>query len=406
MNRGNRRLRVALVTNRFLPQVGGAEINIDHQARHLARHVDLTLFCPLRVDVPAREERDGFRVVRMGDWLNRERKFPNARADTFCPSIFPRILFGGFDIVHCFPALNRNNMLALLAAKLSGKKAVFCFFDYLDYASIIRRTGAVDPRVLDKHRPNRKSRACLRAMDQIYAISNREIAFLERYNTRVAYSPVPVLLEEYTGAAVSPRAKYGISDSEFVYLCLNRISAIKGQDIALEAYARIAARAPGTRMVFVGNAEAEPRLTAEMRRRVGEAGLSERVIFTGLVERGELLGWLQHADVQVVPARFMNSGAVVVESWISGTPVIQSDAVDPNLVVEGQTGFVFPSEDAGSLGEAMLEALAQRPRLRSMAEKGKELVLAKYTYDYLTRLYLSGYARVLGIAEDPSPATP
>lgn len=391
-----RRPRVALVTNRFLPQVGGAEINIDHQARYLARHVDLTLFCPLRVDVPAREERDGFRIVRLDDRLNPERKFPNAQAATFCPSIFPRIFFGGFDIVHCFPALNRNNMLALLAAKLSGKKAVFCFFDYLDYAAIIKQTGTIDPTLIDRHEPNFKSRACLRAMDQIYAISNREIAFLRRFNKHVDYSPVPILLDEYADAAPSPRAKYGISDSDFVFLCLNRISLIKGQDIALEAFARVADRMPGSRMVFVGNTNAEPALTDSMRRRAEESRLGDRILFTGLVDRPELLGWLQHSDIQVVPARFMNSGAVVVESWISGTPVIQSDAVDPNLVEESENGYGFPANDPDALGEAMVKAFAQRERFATMAARGRELVLAKYTYEYLTRLYLDSYARVLG----------
>lgn len=395
MSTGYWRPRVALITNRFLPQVGGAEINIDHQARYLARHVDLTLFCPLRVDVPKLEERDGFRIVRMDDWLNRERKFPNSKAATFCPSIFARIFFGRFDIVHCFPALNRNNMLALLAAKLSGKKAVFCFFDYLDYAAIIKQTGAIDPALIEKHQPNSKSRACLRAMDQIFAISNREIDFLKRYNPNVAYSPVPILLDEYAAAAPSPRAKYGIPDTDFVFVCLNRISAIKGQDIALDAYIRIAREAPQTRMVFVGNTEAEPALTASMRRRVEESGLADRILFTGLVPRGELLGWLQHSDIQVVPARFMNSGAVVVESWISGTPVIQSDAVDPNLVVEEENGYVFPANDAAALGASMLKAVAQRDRFPAMAARGKELVLAKYTYEYLTDLYLRSYARVM-----------
>ncbi len=394
----SRRPKVALITNRFLPQVGGAEINIDHQARHLARHVDLTVFCPRRVEGPVREERDGFRIVRLPDWLNRAGQFPNGRAETFCPSVFFRILFGRFDLIHCFPALNRNNMLAVLAAKLSGTKVVFCFFDYLDYAAIIRRTGRVDPKVIEGHQPNFKSRKCLAAMDQIFAISEREIAFLRRFNRHVAYSPVPILPEEFSSPAPSPRHRHGVGEEEFVFLCLNRISAIKGQDIALDAFLLAADRLPGCRLVFVGNTAAEPDLTARMLDRVAASGFQDRVIFTGLVEREELLGWLQYADIQVVAARFMNSGAVVVESWISGTPVIQSDAVDPNLVVEGQNGYGFPADDPASLAEKMVVALHERAGLKRLAAKGRELVLEKYTYDYLTRLYLETYSRVTGLA--------
>lgn len=390
------RLRVALVTNRFLPQIGGAEINIDHQARYLARHVELTVFCPKRVRGASAEARDGFRIRRLKDWLNLKNAFPNSRAGTFCPSLFFRILFGRYDLVHCFPSLNRNNLLAALAARLSGKKIVFCFFDYLDYAAIIKATGEIDPRVLEGHRPNAKCRLVLGWMHQIFAIAHREIAFLKRFNPNVSYSPVPVLLDEYTSPAPSPRAKYGIGGDAFVFLCLNRLSLIKGQDLALAAFARVAKELPGAWMVFVGNDHAEPPFTARMKQLVQENALQDRVLFTGLVAREEVLGWLRHSDIQVVPARFMNSGAVVVESWISGTPVIQSDAVDPDLVVEGVNGFRFESQNVAAMADKMLLAFHRRMDLPAMAQAGKTLVLEKYTYDYLTRLYLETYARLTG----------
>ncbi len=390
------RPRVALLTNRFLPQIGGAEINIDHQARHLARSVDLTVFTPRRVEAPARESRDGFRIERLEDRANPRHRFPNTGAHTFCPSIFLKILAGRFDILHAFPAINRNTMLALAAAKLARTKTIVCFFDYLDYAAIIRQTGSINPRILEHHRPNFKTRLVLRSINQIFAISNREIDFLRRHNPRVAYSPVPVLVDEFKSPAPSPRPKYGIGDGEFVFLVLNRICALKGQDLAMEAFARIASDLPDARMVFVGNDAAEPALTARMRAVADARGISDRVIFTGLVPRDELLGWLQHSDIQVVPARFMNSGAVVVESWIAGTPVIQSDAVDPNLVCEGENGYLFPSEDVPALAARMKDAHADRERLPVLASAGRNLVRERYTYEALDALYLDAYARLLG----------
>lgn len=392
------RLRVALLTNRFLPQIGGAEININHQACYLARDVDLTVFCPKRVEGRDTEERDGFRIVRLRDRANPEQVFPNNKANTFCPAIFFKILFGGFDILHCFPALNRNNMLALLAAKLSGTRTVLCFFDYLNYAEIIRASGSVDPDILKKHEPNFKTKWFLKSIDQIYAISNWEIDFLKRFNPNVEYSPVPVLVDEFRAPAPSPRSKYGIGGDEFVFLCVNRISEIKGQDLAMEAFCKTAAQLPGARMVFVGNDKAEPAVTERMKALAGQAGVADRVLFTGLVEREELLGWLQHSDIQVVPARFMNSGAVVVESWISGTPVIQSEAVDPNLVEPGKNGWLFPTANVDALAAQMREALANRAALRSMAEAGRALVMEKYTYEYLNNLYLETYRRITGTA--------
>ena len=54
----------------------------------------------------------------------------------------------------------------------------------------------------------------------------------------------------------------------------------------------------------------------------------DKVIFTGSVSRPEVLGWLKYCDIHVVPVRFMNSGAVIVETWASKNTVIQSDVVE------------------------------------------------------------------------------
>ena len=105
------------------------------------------------------------------------------------------------------------------------------------------------------------------------------------------------------------------------------------------------------------------------------------------VERDEVLGWLRHGDIHIIPVRFMNSGAVVVETWASNTPVIQSDAVDPNLVVDGVNGFSFPSEDVDALVEKMEKAYLSKDNLPRLANEGRKLVDEKFNYDYLINLY-------------------
>ena len=91
----------------------------------------------------------------------------------------------------------------------------------------------------------------------------------------------------------------------------------------------------------------------------------------------------------------MNSGAVVVETWASGTPVIQSDVVDPNLVVDGKNGFLFKKGSAENLAEKMAEAYARKDELKRMADEGAELVREKYTYEYLTALYEKAFGELV-----------
>lgn len=380
--------RICIVTNRFYPEVGGAETNIYYQARMLAESNDVTVICPKRIDKPYLEVMDGITVYRLKDFYNRKKEYPNKAAKTLCFDVFGLIYFGNYDVVQVFPALNPNNMVAFFAAKLSKTPIVLASFDYLDYAEIIKKEGTINPNVLRFHKPNVKQVYFLKRFDYIFAISNKEIEFYKKYNKNVEYSPVPILLEEYKGDKPNPRQKYGVTNSDFVYLVLGRICNVKGQDIALRAFNQVAKEISKVKLVFVGRFDYEPEFYDEMQKYIRKNNLADKVIFTGMIERDEVLGWLRYSDIHVIPVRFMNSGAVVVESWISETPVIQSDVVDPNLVVEGENGYLFPREDSKTCAVKMIKAYNERALLKQFAQKGKELVEKKYTYQYLTNLYL------------------
>jgi glycosyltransferase involved in cell wall biosynthesis len=397
-----RRLRLALVLNRFWPEVGGAETNLYFQARELARRFDVTVFTPRRLaDEAEIEEHAGFVVHRLPDWLNRSRSYPNLGARTLMPALLLRLLRGRFDLVQVFPSLNPNSLLAFLATRITRTPMVFCSFDFLDYAALIREGGGrIDVDVISRHVPSRHVAFVLRRVEQVFAISQRELAFFRRYNAHAEYSPVPVLVEEYLEPAASPRAAYGIGPADFVFLCLGRVSEIKGQDIALEAFIRSQADMPGARLVIVGRGDYEEGFVGAMHRRLSETGLAGRVTFTGMVDRPEVIGWLAHADAHVIPVRFMNSGAVVAETWAAGTVVIQSDAVDPNYVVDGENGYLFASESVDALAAKMRQAYRNRAGLAAMAERGRRFVLENLTYERLVEVYVRAYRRLVPQAFD------
>lgn len=389
------RLNLALVTNRFYPEVGGAETNIFYQARKLAEQHRVTVFCPQRQENQKSGRVENFEVKRLIDVLNIPAQYPNLAAKTLCPTLFWELLRGDYDVIQCFPAINYNNMLAFLAAKLRGKPVIFCFFDLVDYASIIKTEGKIRPNYLQSLNLPWHHKFILKHLDFAFAIAGKELDFIKRFNPRVAYSPVPVLTEEYGQSLSDPRPALGLGPDDFVFLSLGRVSQIKGQDIALKAFAQVAHKLPGASLVFVGRTDYEPNFYAGLLALVADHGLQDRVIFTGMLDRSEVLAWLSSADLHVIPVRFMNSGAVVVESWISGTPVLQSDVVDPNLVIEGENGYLFRTEDYLDCATKMKLAYQRRDELPALAAKGKELVINKYTYDYLSSLYAKTYNKLL-----------
>jgi len=144
---------------------------------------------------------------------------------------------------------------------------------------------------------------------------------------------------------------------------------------------------PGSILAVVGRSDYEPEFLEGMKADIREAKLEDRVRFTGMIPRADVIGFLKTSDVMLAPVRFMNSGAVIVESWAAGTPVIQSDAVDPDLIDQGVNGWRFRSEQSSELAERLVESYEKRAQLSEMGQKGREKVLAGFTYPKLISIY-------------------
>ena len=92
---GFARLRLLMVTFRYLPFMGGVELHVDQVARRLAaRGVDITI---LTTDptgtLPVEEHVNGFKIKRVRAW-------PANRDYYFAPRVYTEIVRGDWDIVH------------------------------------------------------------------------------------------------------------------------------------------------------------------------------------------------------------------------------------------------------------------------------------------------------------------
>jgi hypothetical protein len=96
------------------------------------------------------------------------------------PTLFAHLLLGRFDLIQAFRSLSKNALVALAAAKLTGKPFVFCSFDYLDDAEPLgRAVSRSDETPIE--------RLVLRHLAQVFAISQREFVFVQKltYPTRI-----------------------------------------------------------------------------------------------------------------------------------------------------------------------------------------------------------------------------
>ena len=394
----SRKKRLLIVTNRFHPELGGAEWNIFLQSQELSKHFDVDVLTPLRDRYPRRENIGPVRITRGFDLCNLSREFPNLRSETLCPGVFLKVLVGGYDVVHCFPALSRNIIMALVAAKIRRIPVFMSNFDLIDYRPLAESGRPIGPE-LDKLSISTKMKYLLSKFSAIFAISHREANLIGEANPNTFLSTVPIVLDEYEQDVDIDdfKKRYEIRPDVPLILCLGRVARIKGQDVLVKTLPLVREKMKEFHVLVVGRTDYAPTYLAEMEAFVEREGLQQQVTFTGGVPREDVIGALKACDVHVLPVRFMNSGAVVVETWAARKPVLHSDMIDPCFVVEGENGFTFKSEDTQDLCDKLVRMLQDCELCDNMGVNGRRLVEEKFLYPQLIRQYLDAYRDYGGV---------
>jgi glycosyltransferase involved in cell wall biosynthesis len=163
----------------------------------------------------------------------------------------------------------------------------------------------------------------------------------------------------------------------------------KGVDALIEALGLLAQRPGGAPLLAaVGIGEMRPALEA----RVRELGLGDRVRFAGKVAHDEVAWWIAAGDVFVLPSLSEGLPTVVCEAMACARPVVAT-AVDgtPEIVEEGETGFLVPPRDPAALAAALGRVLDDPALAARLGARALERALADYTWaanaERMTALY-------------------
>ncbi|MCX5796863.1 MAG: glycosyltransferase family 4 protein [Elusimicrobia bacterium] len=189
---------------------------------------------------------------------------------------------------------------------------------------------------------------------------------------RVLYNIVD--LERFQPNA-APATDLRKAPGEVWFGVVGALTPLKGQDLFLEAAARVTRELPQARFVIVGanfyRTEATLGFEADLRRRAEQPDLSGRVLFLG--QREHMPGVLRRLDVLVQPNRGPEGlGRSVLEAMACGVPVIAVDRWGPaELISDGRTGLLTPWLDVPALAKRMLELGANRARCAELGAAGR-----------------------------------
>ena len=140
-----------------------------------------------------------------------------------------------------------------------------------------------------------------------------------------------------------------------------RLVAWKGIDHLLRAVART----PEVRLLVAGDGPEENRL-----RGVAAAErVTDRVTFLGRVPREQLALYFRAVDYTVVYSGYEGLSHTLLESLLSGTPVIASDkGGNPEVVRHGENGLLAPYANVDALAATLADAFAGDTQARLAAQ--------------------------------------
>lgn len=162
---------------------------------------------------------------------------------------------------------------------------------------------------------------------------------------------------------------------EPILLFVGRMVEKKGATYFLRAAARVQNEHPEMRAVLLGDGPLADDLKAE-----AEA-LGCRAEFKGMVSPEAVSDWLNRSRVFCVPSLIAESGdaeafgMVFAEAQAMGVPVVSfASGGIPEVVKDGETGFLLPERDWEGLADRIALLMADDERWSAMRNAGKEHV--------------------------------
>jgi glycosyltransferase involved in cell wall biosynthesis len=231
------------------------------------------------------------------------------------------------------------------------------------------------------------------ALNELEAAEIREVAGVGGPAVHVVANGVS--LSEFaaaplTGAAALPGLSPPGGAAPYI-LFLARLHTMKGPDLLLDAFARIARERPELQLVFAGP---DFGMLELLKRNVARQQLAQRTHFLGLVSGAERLWLLTNAVCLCQPSRDEGFSLSILEAMACARPVVISDRCKfPEVIRQGAGAVV--SLSVPDLAAALRLYADDTARCARDGRAARALVERCYTWDIIARQTDEMYARAI-----------
>jgi phosphatidylinositol alpha-1,6-mannosyltransferase len=386
-------VRLVLVTQDFVPRRGGIQTWALEISRFFARRCQD--FCVIAPRAEGAEQADralDFRVIRSGT--------PNTLIAAAAPALarlasrerFDHTLHAQWSTAPAALYLRQRGRLAHVTVAAHGRELLL---------EPWRKIGPLQSGYDLVRKHALVSADCILAGSAFTAGLVRDLGVRDERVRVVGYGVDPARFRPTDVSMLKTRLGVG---QRPLLVTISRLVSRKGIDTVIRALSRVRARVPDVLYVIVGDGPDRTRLQALAERE----GVAEAVRFAGPVPDAELPLWFSLGDMFVMPSRsdgpdVEGFGIVFLEASASGRPVVASRAGGiPDAVADGVSGLLVPPDDPARLAERILELLSDPARAADLGRRGRERVLAEFTWQAIGERTLLAMA---GAPHEPSGFT-
>lgn len=294
---------------------------------------------------------------------------------------------------------------------------------------IVRQVRAIDPDLVHAHAGHFAYAGCKSGYPTIYTIhgllpSERRIyrdtlydrlryGMLAFYESRalqhvqqlVAISPY--VCQEYSHIEASawvrinnpvPRDFFKLLDrtEPLRVLYAGSITEVKDILTLLRAIERVWRVHPEVTLRVAGRVTSE-NYARRVRAYVAEHGLQDTVHFLGLLDRQAMMDEYARCALVALPSLRENAPMAIIEGMAAGKPVVATRVGGiPNLVSEGETGFMVPAGDDMAMAQSLGRLLGDTQLRKRMGQRAREVARERYSVDRVAQAYYDLYRRIAG----------
>lgn len=182
------------------------------------------------------------------------------------------------------------------------------------------------------------------------------------------------------------RRRLGLSAEDQVVGTVGRLVGLKNQRLLIEVLPALLQRHPALKLVLVGWGELEDTLRAQAQ----ALGVADRVLLTGA--RTDVADLTPAFDVFALPSQTEGISIALLEACATRLPIVATAVGgNPEIIHDGQTGVLIPSDDAPALQNALDTLLSDPAMALRLAQNANAWVQAHASLDSLTATYQQFY---------------